>query len=32
MRNFILNFLEVYFGKVSNWAWHKRWNKRNRKR
>jgi hypothetical protein len=31
MRNFILNFLEVYGSKISNWAWHKRWNKRNRK-
>ena len=25
-------FCEVYGSKVSNWAWHKRWNKRNRKR
>jgi hypothetical protein len=23
---------ETYGGKVSNWAWHKRWNKRERKR
>ena len=23
---------ETYGGKVSNWAWHKRWNKRNRRR
>ena len=31
MKDFILNFLEVYGSKISNWAWHKRWNKRNRK-
>ena len=31
MKNFILNLLEVYGSKISNWAWHKRWNKRNRK-
>ena len=31
MKNFILNFLEVYGSKISNWAWHKRWNKGNRK-
>ena len=31
MKDFILNFLEVYGSKISNWAWHKRWNKGNRK-
>jgi hypothetical protein len=30
MKNFILNILEIYGSKISNWAWHKRWNKRNR--
>ena len=23
---------ERYGGKISNWGWHKRWNKRNRKK
>ena len=30
IRDFILNILETYGGKISNWAWHKRWNKKNR--
>jgi len=30
LKNKFLNFCEVYGSKVSNWAWHKRWNKRNR--
>jgi hypothetical protein len=30
MRNFILNFLEVYGSKISQWAWHKRWNKKHK--
>ena len=31
VRDFILNIFEVYGSKISNWAWHLRWNKRNRK-
>ena len=31
MKDFILNFLEVYGSKISNFAWHKRWNKSNKK-
>ena len=31
MKDFILNLLEVYGSKISNWAWHKRWNKGNKK-
>tara|TARA_Y100001951_G_scaffold101730_1_gene107117 strand:- start:445 stop:549 length:105 start_codon:yes stop_codon:yes gene_type:complete len=31
MKDFILGLLEVYCGKMSNWAWNKRWNKENRK-
>jgi len=27
MRDFILNIFEVYGSKVSQWAWHKRWNR-----
>jgi hypothetical protein len=29
IRNFILNLLEVYGSKVSQWAWRKRWNRKN---
>ena len=25
-------FCEIRGSKISNWAWHKRWNKRNRRR
>ena len=32
VKDWFLNICEVYGSKVSNWAWHKRWNKRNRKR
>ena len=28
----ILNFLEVYGSKVSQWAWHKRWNRGNQRK
>jgi len=31
MRDWILNILEIYGSKISNWAWHKRWNKGNKK-
>jgi hypothetical protein len=31
VKDFILNLLEVYGNKISNWAWNLRWNKRNRK-
>ena len=27
LKNKFLNFCEVYGSKISNWAWHKRWNK-----
>ena len=29
MKDFILNLLEKYGGKISCWAWNKRWGKRN---
>ena len=32
VKDWLLNICEVYGSKVSNWAWQKRWNKRNRKR
>ena len=32
VKDWFLNICEVYGSKVSNWAWHLRWNKRNRKR
>jgi len=32
VKDWFLNICEVYGSKVSNWAWHKRWNKRNRNR
>ena len=32
VKDWFLNICEVYGSKVSNWAWQKRWNKRNRKR
>jgi hypothetical protein len=32
VKDWFLNICEVYGSKISNWAWHKRWNKRNRKK
>ena len=32
VKDWFLNICEVYGSKISNWAWHKRWNKRNRRR
>ena len=32
VKDWLLNIFEVYGSKISNWAWHKRWNKRNRRR
>jgi len=32
VKDWFLNICEVYGSRISNWAWHKRWNKRNRKR
>ena len=29
IKDFILNIFEVYGGKISNWSWRKRWNRRN---
>ena len=29
MKDFILHLLEKYGGKISGWAWNKRWGKRN---
>ena len=29
MKDFILHLLERYGGKISCWAWNKRWGKRN---
>ena len=31
IKDFLLNILETYGSKINNWAWHKRWNKGNRK-
>ena len=31
MIDYFYYLCEHYGGKISNWAWHKRWNKRNRK-
>ena len=31
LKDKFLGFCETYGGKVSTWAWHLRWNKRNRK-
>ena len=28
--NKILEWITTYFGKVSNWAWHQRWNRKYR--
>ena len=30
LKNKLLNFFENYGSKLNNWAWHKRWNKKNR--
>ena len=32
IKDWFLNICEVYGSKISCWAWHMRWNKRNRKR
>jgi len=32
VKDWFLNICETYGSRISNWAWHKRWNKRNRKR
>ena len=32
VKDWFLNICEVYGSKISNWAWHKRWNKKNRRR
>jgi len=32
MKDYILNLLETYGGKISCWAWNKRWSKRNNAR
>jgi len=31
-KDWFYSVCETYGGKISCWAWHKRWNKRNRKR
>ena len=31
LKDRFLNCCEIYGNKLSNWAWHLRWNKRNRK-
>ena len=31
IKDFVLNIFEVYGSKVSQWAWHKRWNQTRRK-
>ena len=30
IRNYILGIIETYSGKINNWCWHLRWNKKNR--
>ena len=32
VKDWFLNICEVYGSRISCWAWHKRWNKRNRRR
>jgi hypothetical protein len=32
VKDWFYSICETYGGKISSWAWHKRWNKRNRKR
>jgi len=32
IRDWFLSLCEKYGSRVSNWAWHKRWHKRNRRR
>jgi hypothetical protein len=32
VKDWFLNICEVYGSRISNWAWHKRWNKRDRRR
>ena len=32
MKDFILHLLEKYGGKISCWAWNKRWGNRNKAR
>ena len=31
LKDRFLNFCENYGSKLNNWAWHKRWNKRNKR-
>ena len=30
LKDRFLNFCEIYGSKLSNWAWHLRWNRKNR--
>ena len=32
IKDYFYSICETYGGKISCWAWHKRWNKRNKKR
>ena len=32
LKDKLLNFCETCGSSISNWAWHKRWNKRNKKK
>ena len=32
IKDYFYSICETYGSKISNWAWHKRWNKRNKKR
>ena len=32
VKDWLLNICEVYGSRISCWAWHKRWNKRSRRR
>ena len=31
-KDWFYSICETYGGKISNWGWHKRWNKRDRKK
>jgi len=30
LKDRFLNLCETYGGKLNNWAWHKRWNRKNK--
>ena len=32
VKDWFYSICETYGGKISNWAWHKRWNRKNRRK